>query len=80
VAKLNEFVIDFVNRSSIQSQALAYFIVDWTPSPQDEATLSDKAIWTIFCDGSWGAFRVGVATIIVSPSKVRSSYAAKLQF
>jgi hypothetical protein len=30
-AKLNEFTIDYVHRSSIQSQALADFIDDWTP-------------------------------------------------
>ena len=30
--ELKEFVIDFVHRSSIQSQALADFIADWTPS------------------------------------------------
>jgi hypothetical protein len=30
-AELNEFVIDFVHRSYIQSQALADFITDWTP-------------------------------------------------
>jgi hypothetical protein len=29
-AKLNEFTIDYVHRSSIQSQALADFIADWT--------------------------------------------------
>jgi hypothetical protein len=31
VVELNEFTIDYVHRSSIQSQALAYFIVDYTP-------------------------------------------------
>jgi hypothetical protein len=31
VAELNEFTIDYVHRSSIQSQALADFIADWTP-------------------------------------------------
>jgi hypothetical protein len=31
VAELNEFCIDYVHRSSIQSQALADFIADWTP-------------------------------------------------
>jgi hypothetical protein len=31
VAELNEFSIDYVHRSSIQSQALANFIADWTP-------------------------------------------------
>jgi hypothetical protein len=29
-AELKEFTIDFVHKSSIQSQALADFIVDWT--------------------------------------------------
>jgi hypothetical protein len=29
-AELNEFTIDYVHRSSIQSQALADFIADWT--------------------------------------------------
>jgi hypothetical protein len=30
-AELNEFCIEYVHRSSIQSQALADFIADWTP-------------------------------------------------
>jgi hypothetical protein len=30
-AELNEFSIDYVHRSSIESQALADFIADWTP-------------------------------------------------
>jgi hypothetical protein len=30
-AELNEFTIDYVHRSSIQTQALADFIADWTP-------------------------------------------------
>jgi hypothetical protein len=45
--ELNEFVIGFVNRSFIQSQALANFIADWTPSPQHEASSSclDSFLW-----------------------------------
>jgi hypothetical protein len=34
--ELNEFTIDYVHRSLIQSQALADFIADWTPGAQDE--------------------------------------------
>jgi hypothetical protein len=36
VAELNEFTIDFVHRSSIQSQAPVDFIVDWTPGAHEE--------------------------------------------
>jgi hypothetical protein len=38
VAELNEFNIDYVHRSSIQSQALLDFIADWTPGAQGEET------------------------------------------
>jgi hypothetical protein len=51
-AELNEFNIDYVHRSSIQSQALADFIADWTPGAQGEETTKDTEVWTIFCDGS----------------------------
>jgi hypothetical protein len=40
-AELNEFTIDFVHRSSIQSQALADFIADWTLGAQDEEKTTD---------------------------------------
>jgi hypothetical protein len=36
VAELNEFTIDYVHRSAIQSQALADFIDDWTLGAQDK--------------------------------------------
>jgi hypothetical protein len=40
-AELNEFTIDYVHRSSIQSQALADFIADWTPGAHKEGTSKD---------------------------------------
>jgi hypothetical protein len=52
VAELNEFIIYFVHRSSIQSHTLADFIADWTLGSQDEATQLDKVVWRVFCDGS----------------------------
>jgi hypothetical protein len=51
-AELNEFSIDYVHRSSIQSQALADFIADWTPGAQEEETNKDAEAWIVFCDGS----------------------------
>jgi hypothetical protein len=78
--ELNEFTIDFVHRSSIQSQALADFINDWMPGAHEEGHLTDSEAWTIFCDGSWGTFGAGVAAILISPSKIKTCYAARLEF
>jgi ribonuclease HI len=32
------------------------------------------------CDGSWGTFGAGAAAVLVSPSKVKTCYAARLDF
>jgi hypothetical protein len=79
-AELNKFAIDYVHRSSIQSQALADFIADWTPGAQEEEINKDAEAWTVFCDSSWGTFGAGVATVRVAPSKVKTCYAARLDF
>jgi hypothetical protein len=78
--ELNEFTIDYVHRSSIQSQVLADLIVDWTPGAQDEERTKDNKAWTVFCDGSWGTFNAGAATILISSSKIRTYYATRLEF
>jgi ribonuclease HI len=78
--ELNEFNIDYVHRSSIQFQALADFITDWTPGAQGEEVTKDVEVWTIFCDGSWGTFGTGAAAVLVAPSKVRTCYTARLDF
>jgi hypothetical protein len=79
-AELNEFSIDYVHRSSIQSQALADFIADWTPGAQEEEANKDAEAWTVFCDGSWGTFDAGATAVLVAPSKIKTCYAAKLDF
>jgi ribonuclease HI len=79
-AELNKFSIDYVHRSSIQSQVLADFIADWTPGAQEEEASKDAGAWTVFCDGSWGTFGAGAAAVLIAPSKVRTCYAVKLDF
>jgi hypothetical protein len=78
-AELNEFTIDYVHRSSIQSQALADFIADWMPGAHEEVN-KDAEAWTVFCDGYWGTFGAGAAAVLVAPSKVKTCYAVKLDF
>jgi hypothetical protein len=77
---LNEFTIDSVHRSSIQSQALADFIADWTLGAREEEINKDAEAWTMFCEGSWGTFGAGAAVVLVAPSKVKTFYAARLDF
>jgi ribonuclease HI len=79
-AELCEFTIDYVHRSSIQSQALVDFIVDWTPGAHEEEVNKDVEAWTMFCDGSWGTVGAGAAVVLVAPSKVKTCYATKLDF
>jgi ribonuclease HI len=79
-AELNEFIIDYVHRSSIQSQALADFIADWTLGAQEEEINKEAEAWTVFYDGSWGTFGTGAAIVLVAPSKVKTCYAPKLDF
>jgi hypothetical protein len=79
-AELNEFTIDYVHRSSIQSQVLADFIANWTPGAQGEEATKDAEAWTVFCDGSWGTIGAGAAAVLVAPLKVRTCYAIKLDF
>jgi ribonuclease HI len=78
-AELNEFSIDYVHRSSIQSQALADFIADWMSGAQEEVN-KDVEAWTVFCVGSWGTFGAGTTAVLVAPSKVRTCYVVKLDF
>jgi ribonuclease HI len=78
--ELNKFSIDYVHRSSNQSQALADFIVDWTLGAQEEEASKDAEAWTMFCDGFWGTFGAGAAAVLIAPSKVRTCYAVKLDF
>jgi ribonuclease HI len=59
---------------------LADFIADWTPGAQDKERTKGNEAWTVFCDGSWGTFGAGAAAILISPSKIRTCYTARLEF
>jgi ribonuclease HI len=34
----------------------------------------------VFCDGSWRTFGTGAAAILISPSKIKTCYAVRLEF
>ena len=65
--ELNEFVVDFEHRSAIKSQALADFIVGWTPAAYDTTIQFEEPIWTVHCDGAWGMNGAGITAILTPP-------------
>jgi ribonuclease HI len=78
-AELSGYNITFEPRTTIKSQVLADFIVDWTRpvGPQQEHV---ETVWTIHCDGTWCHAGAGAAAIITSPTGVKHRYAAHLSF
>jgi hypothetical protein len=51
-AELSDYHIIFEPRTTIKSQVLADFIVDWT-GPITQQDESAEKVWTIHCDGAW---------------------------
>jgi ribonuclease HI len=78
-AKLSEYHITFEPRTTIKSQVLADFIVDWTGPARQQEEPSEN-VWTIHCDGAWCHAGAGEAAIITSPTGVKHRYVARLSF
>jgi ribonuclease HI len=76
--ELSNHKIDFAKRSTIKSQVLADFIVDWTSPSSVTADKELVLVWEIRCDGAWGRKGAGVAAIITSPTGIKLRYAARL--
>jgi hypothetical protein len=79
VVELSGYHITFEPRTTIKSQVLADFIVDWT-GPTWQQGESPEKVWTIHCDGAWCHAGAGTAAIITSPAGVKYRYAARLSF
>jgi hypothetical protein len=71
--------ITFEPRTTIKSQVLADFIVDWTGPTRQQEEPPEK-VWTIHYDGAWCHAGAGAAAIIMSPTGVKHRYAARLRF
>jgi ribonuclease HI len=78
-AELSGYHITFEPRTTIKSQVLADFIVDWTAPAQPQEESSER-VWTIHCDGAWCHAGAGTSAIITSPTCVNYRYAVRLSF
>jgi ribonuclease HI len=78
-AELSGYHINFEPRTTIKSQVLADFVVDWT-GPITQPDPPAEKVWTIHCDGAWCHAGAGTAAVITSPAGVKHRYAARLSF
>jgi ribonuclease HI len=77
--ELSEYIVDFERRSTIKSQVLEDFVVDWT-SPTHNFGVEIPTPWIVQRDGAWCHKGVGISVIVTSPTGVVIRYAARLIF
>jgi hypothetical protein len=78
-AKLSGYHITFEPRTTIKSQVLADFIVDWTgPTQQQRRTFREGVDHPLRRRIAWCHARAGVAAIITSPIGIKHRYATRL--
>jgi hypothetical protein len=65
VAELTEYTVDFKRRSTIKSQVLADFVVDWT-LPTYDPSKDIVTPWVVHCDGAWWVRGIVIAAIVTS--------------
>jgi hypothetical protein len=77
--EIGQYDIEFVSRRAIKSQALAYFIAEWTDSGLrgiDE--LPDH--WVMYFDGSYTLKGAGAGVVLIPPEGDILKYAIQLGF
>jgi hypothetical protein len=78
--ELSEHVFDFEKQSARKSQNLSNFVVEWTELGSAIEGVIPESPWLVYCDRAWGTVGAGAPAILISPSKIKLPYAARLQF
>ncbi|XP_075649866.1 uncharacterized protein LOC142620376 [Castanea sativa] len=79
VVELSQFDIEYLPRTAIKAQALADFIVEFTPNDDDNGEDATEQ-WTIQTDGSSTQKRGGVGIVITTPDGEKLRYGVRLKF
>ena len=84
--ELSSFGLKFERTSTIQSRALAKFIGEWTPTPDEEVketTLPGKESpqgWIMYCDGAYSLQGMGAGVLLVAPSGEHLKFVVQMHF
>src|SRR3989337_2836371 len=77
--ELSSFALNFESTSTIQSRALAEFVAEWTPTPDEElpetSLLGKEASkkWLMYFDGAFSLQGAGAGVLLVAPTESTSS-------
>src|SRR3954465_1019710 len=77
--ELAAFEITYKRRDAIKSQALAYFVADWTETP-DATPLPEPEYWVMHFDGSKLLNGSGAGVLLQSPKGDKLHYVLQIHF
>jgi hypothetical protein len=84
--ELSSFDLKFESTSTIQSRALAEFIAEWTPTPDEEipeTSLPGKEApqdWIMYFDGAFSLQGAGAGVLLVAPTGEHLKYVVQMKF
>ena len=78
--ELSEFDIRYQPRYAIKAQALADFIVEFTPSHGDLDEMEGNKTWVVHVDGSSTLHTGGIIVVLKSPEGDKLKYKVCLQY
>src|SRR4051812_25941348 len=84
--ELSSFGLKFESTSTIQSRALAEFIAEWTPTPNEEipeTSIPGKEAskeWLMYFDGAFSLQGAGAGVLLVAPTGEQLKYIVQMHF
>ena len=84
--ELSSFGLKFESTSTIQSRALAEFIAEWMPTPDEEVietALPGKESpqeWIMYFDGAFSLQGVGAGVLLIAPTREHLKYVIQMHF
>ena len=82
--ELSRFGLKFESTTTIQSRALTEFIVEWTPTPDEEVlemVIPGKEApqeWIMYFDGAFSLQGAGAGVLLVAPTREHLKYVVQM--
>jgi hypothetical protein len=76
--ELSKYVVDFKKCSATKSHILDDFVAEWMETSSQTEGVVHELPWLVYCDEGWGSTRARAAAILISPSRIKLLYTARL--